>query len=150
MSILNDYELASNYCIDNFIKKSKFIEDIQKFVEDHLNDDNSLIEYIYGHMLMEKQNFKEAFVYFKKSSDHKYSKAAWQLGVMYRDGLGVKTDNQAAQKYFTKAKSLGKKPFSFENKNSSYFDNLENMYQEGMKLLKSGQIDKSITLFESC
>ncbi len=56
----------------------------------------------------EKQNYKEAYKWLKLSAQKNDTVAQYNLGVMYRDGLGVPKDYVEAVKWFRLAAEQGK------------------------------------------
>jgi TPR repeat protein len=54
-----------------------------------------------------KQDFKRAFFWFEQAANAGVANAAYNLGVLYHQGLGTKADLRKAIEWYTKAADLG-------------------------------------------
>lgn len=82
------------------------------------------------------KDYKKAMFFFKKASNEGNSLGKWNIGVLYRKGLGVKKNRKVALEWF---KEAAKDVPVFQVR-------LGNMYEEGTYLLKD--IEKAIYWYE--
>ena len=61
-----------------------------------------------GYCYSQMKKYKEAFKYYKKAADFKNSTAAYNLSIMYRNGLGVTKDDTMANYWEEKSKQYKK------------------------------------------
>ena len=55
----------------------------------------------------DKQDYQQAFNWYQKSANQGYATAQYNLGVMYRDGQGVRQDYQQAFNWYQKSANQG-------------------------------------------
>ena len=70
----------------------------------------------------DKQDYQQAFNWYQKSANQGYATAQYNLGVMYRDGQGVRQDYQQAFNWYQKSANQGY---------AAAQNNLGVMYDEG-------------------
>ncbi len=89
---------------------------------------DSQILYNLGNKYIEKKNYNEAKRYYELAAKQNNTDALMKLGILYRDGLGVKKDPNKTFKYFELAAKLG-------NDNALFY--LSIFYQNGFGTKKN-------------
>lgn len=79
-------------------------EILKKVVE---TEDNYLNDFENGMGLLEDENYSEAFIYLKKYADKNNTQAQYEIGRMFKDGLGVEKNLKDAKKYLMKSYKNG-------------------------------------------
>jgi TPR repeat protein len=60
-------------------------------------------EFLYGRVLQKAEQYQEAFQYYSRAADGGVSGAMHNLGVLYKNGLGVAANNAEAQSWYRRA-----------------------------------------------
>lgn len=87
-------------------------ENLEKIVAEGIFSPSDIyykIAFAYYHGKGTRINLKQAFLYFKKSSDAGDADAVFMVGFFYENGYGVAKNSNEALKYYVNAKNLGSK-----------------------------------------
>ena len=100
-------ELATMYmngnCVEKDIKKAK---NYFKLLSNKYN--SYIAQYQLGMIYNKEKKYSKSFKYFELSGNQEYPDALMKIGIIYRDGLGVKRNPKKTYESFEKAAKLGR------------------------------------------
>ncbi len=97
---------------------------------------NDLGELYESALVNDKPNYELAFYWYKKAAELGYADAQYNLGLLYRDGKGVKQDNNQAVSWIKKAA---------KQDDALAQNNLGSMYEKGIGVVQDN--DKAVKWF---
>lgn len=89
-------------------KREKELEHQKEIIKHILESNgNMLSDFETGMDLLEEENYEDAIFYLTKCSENNNSHAQYELGRLYKEGLGVEEDKDKAKKYLMESYKHG-------------------------------------------